>query len=104
MALLVVLLAACAPQISAADIEATSAAATTPTPSTPPDLHVTITAHDIYWEPDHIEAQVGQTIVLTLHNEGALDHDFVIESLDIDELPVELCAAMDRYYPHLRRA
>jgi uncharacterized cupredoxin-like copper-binding protein len=45
---------------------------------------VTLVAEDIAWNQTLIEAKVGDTIQLTLRNDGALDHDFVLEELGID--------------------
>jgi uncharacterized cupredoxin-like copper-binding protein len=39
---------------------------------------VTITARDIEFSTDRIEVAAGRTVVLTLANEGALEHDFSI--------------------------
>lgn len=54
--------------------------------STPKTLQVTLVAEDIMWSMNDIDAKVNQPIELTLRNDGALDHDFVIEELGIDVL------------------
>lgn len=54
----------------------------------PAPLNVTIVGEDIKFTPTTIEAQVGQTINLTLDNKGALDH-----SLYIDDFNVKIEAA-----------
>jgi uncharacterized cupredoxin-like copper-binding protein len=54
--------------------------------STPQTLEITLSAQDIMWGPETIHAQVGQPIEITLRNDGALDHNFVIEDLGIDIL------------------
>jgi uncharacterized cupredoxin-like copper-binding protein len=54
--------------------------------STPQPLEVTLRAQDIMWSTPTIQAKVGQPIEITLENDGALDHDFVIEELGIDVL------------------
>lgn len=51
-------------------------------------VNVTIIGEDIKFSPTTIEAQVGQTVNLTLDNQGALDH-----SLYIDEFNVKIEAA-----------
>jgi uncharacterized cupredoxin-like copper-binding protein len=51
-----------------------------------PTKKVTILAQDIMWSMETIEAKVNQPIEITIQNEGALDHDFVIEELEIDLL------------------
>ena len=54
--------------------------------SEPETKQVTLLAEDIVWSSDLIEAEAGQPIELTITNTGALDHDFVIEELDLDIL------------------
>ncbi len=54
--------------------------------STPQTLEITLVAEDIMWGTDTIHAKVGQPIEITLRNDGALDHNFVIESLGVDVL------------------
>ena len=54
--------------------------------STPKTLQFTLVAEDIMWSTTEIHAKINQPIELTLRNDGALDHDFVIEELDIDVL------------------
>jgi len=49
-----------------------------------PPLDITLTALDIKWDADNIEVLAGQTVTLTLVNEGALDHNFEISELGID--------------------
>jgi uncharacterized cupredoxin-like copper-binding protein len=51
-----------------------------------PTKEVTLVAEDIMWSMETIEAKVNQPIEITIRNAGALDHDFVIEELDIDIL------------------
>ncbi|MEX2161355.1 MAG: cupredoxin domain-containing protein [Anaerolineales bacterium] len=51
-----------------------------------PTLKITLIAQDIHWNLTTINAKVGQPIEITLRNEGALDHNLVIEEFDIDEL------------------
>lgn len=54
--------------------------------STPKTLKITLVAEDIMWSTSEIHAKVNQPIELTIRNDGALDHDFVIEELGFDEL------------------
>ncbi|MEX1071205.1 MAG: cupredoxin domain-containing protein [Anaerolineales bacterium] len=54
--------------------------------SSPPPLQVTLVAEDIMWATETINAKVGQSIEITLRNDGALDHNFVIADLGIDTL------------------
>ena len=51
-----------------------------------PTKKVTLVAEDILWNLETIEAKVNQPIEITIRNDGALDHDFVIAELDIDVL------------------
>ena len=43
---------------------------------------ITVVSHDIYFDPSEITAQAG-TITFVLPNEGAAEHDFSIDALDI---------------------
>jgi uncharacterized cupredoxin-like copper-binding protein len=54
--------------------------------ASPSTLAVTLQAEDILWNVEAIQARVGQPIEITVRNDGALDHNFVIEELDIDVL------------------
>ncbi|MDT8307395.1 MAG: cupredoxin domain-containing protein [Anaerolineae bacterium] len=47
------------------------------------EQEVTIIARDIEWSTDRIEVTAGIPVVLTLQNEGALDHDFSIEHIPL---------------------
>ncbi len=51
-----------------------------------PTLEIELVGHDIHWNIDTVYAKAGQTIEITLRNEGALDHNFVLEEFGIDEL------------------
>lgn len=44
---------------------------------------VTVTARDIEFGTERIEVTAGQPVVLTLVNEGALDHDFSIVEIPL---------------------
>ncbi len=39
---------------------------------------------DFYFEPTVLEGEAGQTLSLSLHNEGGVAHTFTIESQDVD--------------------
>lgn len=54
--------------------------------STPAPLRITLVAEDIMWNTHEIHAKVNQPVELTIRNDGALDHDIVIEDLDVDIL------------------
>lgn len=51
--------------------------------SEPKTQKVNLTAEDIKWDLSEINAEVGQTVEITITNGGALDHNFVIEDLGI---------------------
>lgn len=44
---------------------------------------VTVTAQDIEYGTERIEVTAGRPVVLTLQNEGALDHDFSIVDIPL---------------------
>ncbi|MDH5507903.1 MAG: cupredoxin domain-containing protein [Anaerolineae bacterium] len=51
-------------------------------------LEITLVARDIEWSATEYEASVGQEILITVTNEGYLDHNLIIESHAIDvDLP-----------------
>lgn len=52
--------------------------------SGPKTVEITLVAEDIVWDQNEIEVQVGQTVNLTLRNDGTLDHTFVLKALDLD--------------------
>lgn len=54
--------------------------------TTPKPLKFTLVADDIMWSTHEIHAKVNQEVELTIRNDGILDHDFVIEELNIDML------------------
>ncbi|MDH3944658.1 MAG: cupredoxin domain-containing protein [Anaerolineae bacterium] len=56
-----------------------------PAPTTPPTVEILLTAQDIKWDVDRIEAKVGQPIVFVITNEGVLDHNFEISELGVNE-------------------
>lgn len=53
-------------------------------PTEPAPLETTITALDIKWDTENLEAKAGQKITLTLVNDGLLDHNFKVTELGID--------------------
>jgi len=54
--------------------------------SEPATKEITLVAEDIVWDQNAIDLQVGQTVILTLRNDGALDHTFVAKELDLNVL------------------
>lgn len=53
------------------------------TESAPSPLAITLTATDIAYDMERIEANTGQTIHLTLDNQGVLEHDFSIAEIPL---------------------
>jgi uncharacterized cupredoxin-like copper-binding protein len=47
-------------------------------PAPMPKTELSLTATDIAYDTSRLEAKAGQPVVLTLHNEGVLEHDFSI--------------------------
>ncbi|HRN50258.1 MAG TPA: cupredoxin domain-containing protein [Anaerolineales bacterium] len=52
----------------------------------PQPQRFTLTAHDMLWSLHEIDIRAGQPVELTLRNEGALDHVFQIDDLDVQVL------------------
>lgn len=48
-----------------------------------PASEVTVTMGDFFYEPASLTIPVGQPIAITLVNDGALEHDFVVERIDV---------------------
>ena len=44
---------------------------------------ITIKAVDIKYDTDTLTAKVGETLTVTLENDGALEHSFVIDELNV---------------------
>lgn len=77
---------------------------------------IEVVATDFAFEPTEISAEPGQAINITLKNEGAAEHSFTIDDLDVDteagggeEATTELTAPGEsvefycRYHPTLMR-
>ena len=54
--------------------------------SAPPPLELTITATEIAYDTSRISAQVGQTVNINFVNDGALEHNFLIDAFGLDNL------------------
>ena len=54
--------------------------------STPEPLNMTLVATDIAYDADNISAAVGQTVNIEYVNNGALEHNFIIDEFGIDNL------------------
>jgi uncharacterized cupredoxin-like copper-binding protein len=51
-----------------------------------PVNEVAVTMGDFYYDPATLTILVGQTISITLVNTGALEHDFVVEKIDVSSV------------------
>jgi plastocyanin len=56
--------------------------------STPEPLELTIIATDIAYDTSSISAQVGQAVNIDFVNNGALEHNFLIDAFGLDNLLV----------------
>ena len=54
--------------------------------STPDPLNVTLSATDIAYDIDNINASIGQIVNVEFVNKGALEHNFIIDEFSIDNL------------------
>ena len=54
--------------------------------STPPPLDLTLTATDIAYDVGTISAKVGQTVNIEFVNDGALEHNFIVDEFGINNL------------------
>ncbi|HEU0294793.1 MAG TPA: cupredoxin domain-containing protein [Anaerolineales bacterium] len=48
-----------------------------------PSTEITLDATDFSYSPASVTVPVGEPVVLTLKNSGAVEHDFVIEKIDV---------------------
>ena len=54
--------------------------------SAPPPLELTLTATDIAYDMSNISAMVSQQINITFVNDGALEHNFIIDEFGVENL------------------
>ena len=52
--------------------------------SGPKTRSITLSAEDIVWDQSRIELKVGETVNLSVRNDGVLDHTFVAKELDLN--------------------
>lgn len=69
------------PSIGAA-ILAVGLAACASAPTGPQEL--TVTAVDLAYEPETLEVMAGRPVILTMVNEGAIEHDFSIMEIHVE--------------------
>lgn len=48
-----------------------------------PSTEITLDAMDFSYSPASVTVPVGEPVVLTLKNSGSVEHDFVIEKIDV---------------------
>jgi uncharacterized cupredoxin-like copper-binding protein len=51
-----------------------------------PSTDVTVVMTDFAYAPNSIVVPVGQPVRLTMENEGAIEHDFVVEQIDVQDV------------------
>lgn len=54
-----------------------------------PRTEVTVTFTDFMYAPNTITVPVNQPITLTLKNEGAVEHDFVVQDINVSDVQVQ---------------
>ena len=54
--------------------------------SAPPPLELTLTATDIAYDMSNISAMVSQQVNITFVNDGALEHNFIIDEFGVENL------------------
>lgn len=55
-------------------------------PSETGATEVTVTATDFTYSPSSITVPVGQPVTITLDNEGAVEHDFVVDKISVEDV------------------
>ncbi len=54
-----------------------------------PRTEITVIFTDFMYAPNTITVPVGQPVTLTFKNEGAIEHDFVVEEIPVTEVQVQ---------------
>jgi uncharacterized cupredoxin-like copper-binding protein len=52
--------------------------------ATPPETELTVEMTDFAYNPSSITVPAGQPVTLTLNNTGNIEHDFVVETIDVE--------------------
>src|SRR5690349_823445 len=55
-----------------------------------PRTEITVTFTDFMYAPNTITVPVNQPITLTFKNEGAVEHDFVVEHINVTDVQVQV--------------
>ena len=55
-------------------------------PSEAGTTEVTVKATDFAYNPSSITVPVGQPVTITLDNEGAVEHDFVVDKISVEDV------------------
>lgn len=62
----------------------TGCAGTTPSEAGAPEI--TVRATDFSYSPSSITVAVGQPVTITLENDGAIEHDFVVDQINVKDV------------------
>jgi uncharacterized cupredoxin-like copper-binding protein len=54
-----------------------------------PRTEITVLFTDFMFAPNTITVPAGQPITLTFNNEGAVEHDFVVQDIDVTDVKVQ---------------
>jgi uncharacterized cupredoxin-like copper-binding protein len=54
-----------------------------------PATEITVELADFTYAPSSITIPVGQPVVLTINNTGLVEHDFVVEEIDVTDVVVQ---------------
>ena len=57
--------------------------------SSKPSTEITMTMTEFSYSPSSITVSAGQPVELTLKNDGQIEHDFVVEKIDVSSVSVE---------------
>lgn len=60
----------------------------------PQKTEITLVANEFKFEPTSITVTVGQPVTLTIKNKGTMEHDFVIEKINLKDV-VQQASSMD---------
>jgi len=54
-----------------------------------PATAITVTMTDFAYSPSTVTVPAGQPVVLTIKNDGQIEHDFVVEKINVTSVSVE---------------
>lgn len=64
-----------------------------------PSTEITLDAMDFSYSPASVTVPVGEPVVLTLKNSGSVEHDFVIEKIDVKSV-LKKDSGSDAHHTH----